>query len=166
MTAAIIAVLGSLVGVALGSTLGYLAQYALANRTHKWQLEGTKRQSYAEFLMSISASYAKAKAREGDPEEADLLRATSVIELIADDKISEQARSLQVRVRDVHGGIRQGKSAAENEVADVDYARRELIKLFKADLDIPLDGDQDQRRAGPRLQASQVQISRDNPSSN
>ena len=151
MTAAIIAVVGSLVGVALGSTLGFLAQYSLANRTHKWQLEDTKRQSYAAFLTSISASFAKAKAGKGDPEEADLLRATSVIELIADGKISEQARSLQIKVTDVHGRIRQGDSAVEQEeVPDVDHARRELIKLFKADLDIPLDSDNGQAadRAG------------------
>lgn len=68
MTTAIIAVVGSLVGVALGSALSFLAQYSLANRTRKWKLEDTKRQSYAEFLTSISASYAKAKAGEGDPE--------------------------------------------------------------------------------------------------
>ena len=138
MTTAIIAVVGSLVGVALGATLGFLAQYSLAKKTREWQLADTKRQSYAAFLTSISASFAKATAGQGDPEEADLLRATSVIELIADEKISDRARSLQTKVRDAHGRIRQG-SSAEQEVPDVDHGRRELIKLFKADLDIPFD---------------------------
>jgi hypothetical protein len=89
-------------------------------------------------LTSISASYAKAEAHRGDPEEADILRATSVIELIADEKIPKQARLLQIKVKEVHGRIRQGDSEAEKEVPHVDHTRRELIELFKADLDIPL----------------------------
>lgn len=141
MASVTVAVIGSLAGVALGSGLGFLAQYLLASMTRKWQQEDTKRQSYAAFLTSISASYAKAKAGKGDPEESDLLRATSVIELIADEGISEQARSLQIRVTDVHGRLRQGNPAAERELPGVDHDRRELIKLFKADLDIPLDTD-------------------------
>jgi hypothetical protein len=141
MTTAIIAVVGSLVGVVLGSTLSFLTQYALANRTRKWQLEDTKRKSYAEFLMSISASYARAKAHEGDPEEADLLRATSAIELIADEEISNRARSLQIGVTEVHGRIRKGDSAAEKELPALDHARGELIRLFKFDLDTPLNGE-------------------------
>jgi hypothetical protein len=141
MSATTTAVIG-LVGVALGAALSFLAQYALANRTHKWELEDTKRKSYAEFLTSISASYAKAAAHEGDPQEADLLRATSIVELIADEKVSEQARSLQKKVTEVHGEIRQAKtrakrSAAEKKVPGVDDERRKLIKLFKTDLDIP-----------------------------
>jgi len=151
MTTAIIAVVGSLVGVALGSALSYLAQYSLANRTRKWKLEDTKRQSFAEFLTSISASYAKAKAGEGDPEDADLLRATAVIELIAGRKIADQARQLQIQVTGVHKKLRQGGSTVKQaDVDDADRARRELIELFKADLDIPADGDigQDAGRAG------------------
>jgi hypothetical protein len=152
MNTAIIAVAGSLVGVALGSALSFLAQYALANRTHKWQLEDTKRQSSVEFLTSISVSYANAKAHKGDPEEADLLRATSVIQLVADEEIYKQARLIQVKVTDVHGGIRQAKTkeekeAAEKPVSDVDNARGKLIELFKADLHIPLDGGQAGSRA-------------------
>ena len=104
-------------------------------------------------MTSISASFAEARAGQGDPEEADLLRATSVIELVADGKISEQARLLQIKVTDVHGIIRQGDSAVEQEeVPDVDHARRELIKLFKADLDIPLDSDD--RQAADQAGAS------------
>ena len=150
------AVIG-LVGVALGSAVSFLAQYALANRTHKWQLEDTKRQSYVEFLTSISVSYAKAKAHKGDPEEADLLRATSVIQLIADERIYKQARLVQIKVTEVHGGIRQAKTkeeekAAEKPVSGVDDERRKLIKLFKDDLHIPLDGNNGQ--AASRAEAS------------
>jgi hypothetical protein len=155
MTTAIIAVVGSLAGVGLGSTLGstlsFLAQYSLTSRTRNWKLEDTKRQSYAEFLTSISASYARAKAREGDPEDADLLRATAVIELIAERKIAERARLLQEQVTEVHKRLRLGDSAVEQtEVPKADHARRELITLFKADLDIPPDGDNGQAagRAG------------------
>lgn len=141
MTTAIIAVVGSLIGVVLGSALSFLAQYSLANRMHKWKLEDTKRQSYAEFLTSISASYAKAKAGEGDAEDSDLLRATAVIELIAEREIADPARHLQIQVTEVHKRLRKGDSKVEQTgVLATDRARRELIKLFKADLDSRPDG--------------------------
>lgn len=140
MATAIIAVVGSLLGVVLGSALGFLAQKSLANRIHKWELDDTKRESYADFLRSISASYAKAKAGEGDPEEADLLRATAVIELIAERNIAEQARALQKQVTGVHARLRRKVSGVEEtEVPGADQARRDLIRVFKADLDIPPD---------------------------
>jgi hypothetical protein len=162
MTTAIIAVVGSLVGVALGSALSFLAQYSLANRTRKWKLEDTKRQSYAEFLTSISTSYARAKAGEGDPEDADLLRATAVIELIAEGKIADQARQLQVQVTEVHKKLRQGDpTVTQTDVDDADHTRREVIKLFKADLDIPSDDDkgQDGGQAGTSGRATTDQPS-------
>lgn len=96
-------------------------------------------------MTSISASYAKAKVGEGDPEDADLLRATAVIELIAESTIADQARQLQIQVTDVHQKLRQGDSKVKQaDVDDADRVRRELIKLFKADLDIPPDGDKGQ----------------------
>lgn len=96
-------------------------------------------------MTSISASYAKAKAGEGEPEDADLLRATAVIELIAGRKLADQARQLQIQVTDVHKRLRRGDSVVEQkEVDDADHARRELIELFKADLDISPDGDNGQ----------------------
>jgi hypothetical protein len=138
MATAIIAIAGSLLGVVLGSALSFLAQNSLANRMHKWKLVDIKRESYADYLRSISASYAKAKAGKGDPEEADLLRATAVIELIAERKVAEQARRLQKQVTDVHAQLRQGESGVEEtEVLKADQARRDLVGLFKADLDIP-----------------------------
>jgi hypothetical protein len=144
MATGIIAIVGSLLGVILGSVLSFLAQNALAKRTRKWELENTKRESYADFLRSISASYAKAKAGKGDPEEADLLRATAVIELIAEGKIAEHARLLQRKVTDVHARLRQQDSIAEEtEVREADQARRDLIRLFKADLDIPPEAEDD-----------------------
>lgn len=144
MATAIIAIVGSLLGVILGSGLSFLAQYSLAQRTRKWTLADTKRESYADFLRSISASYAKAKAGKGDPEEADLLRATAVIELIAERKIANQARSLQRQVTDVHARLRQQDPVAEETgVGEADAARRDLIRLFKADLDIPPDAGHD-----------------------
>jgi hypothetical protein len=142
MATAIVAVMGSLLGVVLGSALSFVAQNSLANRTRKWALEDTKRESYADFLRSISASYARAKAGKGDPEEADLLRATAVIELIAERKIAEQARGLQEQVTDVHTRLRQEDSGIQEiEVLEADQARRDLIGLFKADLDIPPDAE-------------------------
>jgi hypothetical protein len=140
MATAIVAVAGSLLGVVLGSALSFLAQNSLANRMHRWGLEDTKRESYADFLRSISASYAKAKAGTEDPEEADLLRATAAIELIAEWRIAEQARRLQEQVTDVHVRLRaKGPGVEETGVREADRARRDLIKLFKADLDIPPD---------------------------
>lgn len=159
-----IAVVGALVGVALGSVLSFFTQKALANRTrkwqledasrtHKWRLEDIKRQSYAEFLTSISTSYAKAVANEGDPYDADLLRATAVIELIADKRISGQARALQKKVTCIHTRIRSGgraRKAAEKEVPCADRRRYELIDVFQSDLDILLDGDSGQAASAGR----------------
>jgi hypothetical protein len=136
-------------GVVLGSALSFLAQNSLANRMHKWELEDTKRESYADFLRSISASYAKAKVGKGDPEEADLLRATAVIELIAERKIAEQARLLQKQVTDVHARLRQKDSGVEEtEVPQAEQARRVLLRLLQADLDIPPDVEEDGHAAG------------------
>jgi ABC-type phosphate/phosphonate transport system permease subunit len=57
MATAIVAIVGSLLGVVLGSALSFLAQNSLANRMHRMGgLEDTKRESYADFLRSISAS--------------------------------------------------------------------------------------------------------------
>jgi gas vesicle protein len=152
MATAIIAIVGSLLGVVLGSALSFLAQNSLGKRTRKWELEDTKRESYADFLRSISASYAKAKVGEGDPEEADLLRATAVIELIAERKIAEHARLLQKKVTDVHARLRQQYPVAEETgVREADQARRDLISLFKADLDIPPDVEDDHQAGQARV---------------
>jgi len=119
---------------------------------HKWELGDIKRESYADFLRSISASYAKAKAGTGDPEEADLLRATAVIELIAERKIADQARRLQRQVTDVHAQLRQKDSGVEEtEVLKADQARRDLVGLFKADLDIPPDVEDDHAEGQARV---------------
>src|SRR6266702_8679463 len=99
MDTAIVAVVGSLLGVVLGSALSFVAQNSLANRTRKWELADTKRESYADFLRSISASYAQAKAGTGDPEEADLLRATAVIELIAEGRLPTKPAGARDKLR-------------------------------------------------------------------
>jgi hypothetical protein len=150
MATAIVAIVGSLLGVVLGSALSFLGQKSMASRTRGWKLEDIKRESYADFLRSISSSYAKAKAGKGDPEEADLLRATAVIELIAESTISDQARMLQEKITDVHARLRQKDDTAEEEAAEADQARRDLIRRFKTDLGIQVDGEDDHaaRRAG------------------
>lgn len=132
MASVIIAVVGSLLGV----VLGFLAQFLQANRAHRWQLEDIKRQAYAEFLRSISASYAQARSRAGDSEDANILRATTVIELIAEDKLAEQTRQLSNDVIEAHNILRDGGSEKDAGVDGVDTARKGLVDLFKADLGI------------------------------
>lgn len=136
MAPAIVAVIGSLLGVALG----FLAQYVQAERMHKWQVEGSlnemKRQVYAEFLRSISASYTQARSNQGNSEDANVLKATAEIELFAGRKISKAARLLSTQVIRVHSRLRENPRVGQLEVPEVDSARLEIISLFQADLGI------------------------------
>jgi hypothetical protein len=133
MASTIIAVVGSLLGV----VLGFLIQYLQANRAHKWHLEDQKRDAYAELLRSISASYAQAYSGEGASEDANILRAISVIELLSETKISRAARRLQMRVDRAHKILRaEGYEAAAEAIDKADHDRLELVKLFHDDLDI------------------------------
>lgn len=136
MAPAIIAVIGSLLGVALG----YLIQYLQAERVHTWQVKDSlseiKRQTYAEFLRSISASYAQSRTSQGNSEDANILKATAQIELLAGQKISKAARLLSTRVIQVHARLRENPQIGQKEVPEVDSARLELVSLFQADLGI------------------------------
>jgi hypothetical protein len=57
MGAAIVAAVAGL----LGAALGYLGQSLRTRQEHRWAIEAVKREVYAEFLRSISASYAQAE---------------------------------------------------------------------------------------------------------
>lgn len=162
MGAAIVGVVGSLLGV----LLGFIGQSLRARQERKLAMDTAKREIYAEFLRSISASYAQAKSEaksvrtipqeakpsQSDtqeakpsqskvPEDANLLAATAAIELVADQTISKPARELSDRVICVHNKLRRDLSADEKDVPKVNEQREDLIKLFQKDLGI-LPGDQ------------------------
>jgi hypothetical protein len=127
MVSAIVAVVGSLLGVALGFFLQYWQ--------HRWHLADLKREAYAELLRSISASYYQACAGGSNSEDANVLKATAVIELLAEAEIAEAARRLQVQVFETHEKIRsEGREVAKEEIEKTDRDRLCLIKLFKSDL--------------------------------
>jgi hypothetical protein len=129
MASAIVAVVGSLLGVALGFVLQYWQ--------HTWRLEDLKREAYGELLRSISASYYQACSGEDNSEDANVLKARAVIELLAEPDIAEAARQLEEQVRKTHGKIRiEGKDAAAEEINKTDIDRRNLIKKFQPDLGI------------------------------
>jgi hypothetical protein len=107
--------------------LGFFVQYLLASRARRWQLDDLKREAYAEFLRSISASFSQAYYGEGKSEDASLLKATAVIERLAEPDISKLARALQQQVDCTHRKLRsEGPDAAEDDMQDT-----ALIEKFK-----------------------------------
>jgi len=103
VTTALIAVAGSLLGV----VLGFFAQYLQADLAHRRHLDDLKREAYAELLRAVSASYAQASSGGGTSEDAALLKATTVIELLADPEIGSAARNLENLVSTAHMLLRQ-----------------------------------------------------------
>jgi hypothetical protein len=130
---ALIAVAGSLLGV----VLGFFAQHLQEDLAHRRHLDDLKREAYAELLRAVSASYAQAASGGGTAEDAALLKATTVVELLADSAVGSAARSLEQLVSTAHALLRRsGYEAARAEVENADRARLDLIRIFKADLGI------------------------------
>jgi hypothetical protein len=135
MGSVIAGVIGTLLGVLLGGAL----QQLQASRARGWQREdalvGTKRAVFAEYLRSISASYAQAMSgNRTRSEDANLHAATAQIEVLCDAAVFEPVRALTASVIDVHSRIAAGTGVDESEVDDVDRRRRHVIDLFKADI--------------------------------
>jgi hypothetical protein len=135
MSAAVVGVVGTLLGVVIGAA----AQQLQASRSRKWQqadlLRTTKRGVYAEFLRSISASYAQAlSGHRSRTEDASLLAAAAEIEVLSGREVSRPARDLANAVIDVHSKIASGAGVPEAVIDDVDRRRYEVIDVFRADL--------------------------------
>lgn len=135
MGSVVVGVMGTLLGVLIG---GFLQQVQ-ASRSHRWQredsLSDTKRSVYAEFLRSISASYAQAvSGQRSRSEDANLLAAVAEIAILCGEDVSEPARDLVNAVIDTHTRIAAGAGETDALVADVDRRRYEVIDLFKSDL--------------------------------
>src|SRR5579863_3892248 len=129
MASAIVAVAGSLLGVALGFVLQYWQ--------HRWHLADLKREAYKELLRAISASYHQACSGGDKSEDANILKARAVIELLAEPDIGEATRQLEQQVYKTHEKIRgESREAAAEEVDKTDHDRKELIKKFQPDLGI------------------------------
>jgi hypothetical protein len=139
MGAVVVGVIGTLLGVLIGGAV----QHLQALGTRKWQKEDslstTKQAVYAEYLRSISASYAQTKSgHRRASEDANLLAAAAQIEVLCRDKVSGPARDLVSKVIAVHHKIAAGTGVVDVEVEaeaeDVDRRRYELIDLFRDDL--------------------------------
>jgi hypothetical protein len=129
-----VSVIGALVGVLVGGAL----QQAQASRNRRWLQEDAlwtaKRTVYAEYLRSISGSYAEAMAgHRSRADDARLYAATAEIEVLAGRRVHLPARDLANAVIEVHSEIAAGTGATEATVADVDRRRYKIIELFKAD---------------------------------
>lgn len=135
MGSVIVGIVGTLLGVLVGGTV----QHVQALRNRKWQkedaLNNTKRSVYAEYLRSISASYAQAKSGHRSPsEDGNLNAALAEIQVLSREEVWRPARDLVTTVIDVHSKISAGTAGAEALVPNVDRRRLEVIDLFKADL--------------------------------
>jgi ABC-type amino acid transport system permease subunit len=133
----IIGMVGTLLGVVIGSVL----QHMQASRNRRWQsddsLSQARRKVYVEYLRSISASYAQAMSGERSrTEDGRLHAATAEIEILAGHEVSVPARELTDTIIEVHSAIAKGTGVEEALVA-ADHRRYEMIALFKADLGIP-----------------------------
>ncbi|MGW1767344.1 hypothetical protein ACWCQL_25195 [Streptomyces sp. NPDC002073] len=149
MGSVVVGVIGTLLGV----LIGVVAQQAQAKRSHRWQREdvlnsqrwqredvlgSAKRAVYAEYLRSISASYAQAiSGQRTRTEDAHLLAATAELEILSGPEVAEPARDLVDTVMKVHERIATGSGVPKAEVDAVDRRRLEIVDLFKADLGLP-----------------------------
>ena len=128
MGSVVVGVTGTLLGVLIGGAV----QQMQASRARHWQrqdsLSNTKRAVYAEYLRSISASYAQAMSgQRSRPEDANLHAATAEIEVLCGEEVSGPARDLVNKVIDVHSKIAAGTGVVEVAVHDVDRRRYEVI---------------------------------------
>jgi len=135
MGSVIVSVVGSLLGVLIGSAV----QQIQASRNRGWQWEDAlstaKRGVYAEYLRSISASYGQAMSgQRSRTEDARLYAATAEIEVLASRMVSVRSRDLADEVIKVHSAIAAGAGVEEATVTEVDRRRQEVVALFKADL--------------------------------
>lgn len=135
MNNVVVGVAGTLLGVLLGGAL----QQLQAARGQRWKrqdaLADTKRAVFAEYLRSISASYAQAMAGERTrSEDAHLHAATAQIEVLCDAAVFEPVRSVTAEIVDLHSRIAAGSGVSQAELDAVDGRRRRLIEIFKADI--------------------------------
>lgn len=135
MGSVIVGIVGTLLGVLIGGAV----QHVQALRNRKWQkedaLSSIKRGVYAEYLRSISASYAQAMSgHRSRSEDGNLHSAMAEIEVLSGEEVATSARDLVSTVIDVHSKISAGTGVAEALVTDVDRRRHEVIDLFKVDL--------------------------------
>jgi len=135
MGSAIVGVIGTLLGLLIGAA----AQQVQASRSRNWQqadlLRTIKRRVYAEYLRSISASYAQAlSGHRTRTEDASLLAATAEIEILSDTEVSAPARELTNTVINVHSEIASGAGVPKSDIEKADRDRYKVIDIFKADL--------------------------------
>ena len=135
MDAGVAAVIGTLAGTVLGSLLQGAQAWGTRRSQRADALTDAKRRVYAEYLRSISASYAQADAGQWSAtEEANLRAAAAEIDILAGPNVSEPAQELVEVVLEVHRKLVARDEEARARVPDVNRERLRLKDLFKADL--------------------------------
>ena len=149
----VIAIVG-VTGILLGAIVGAVGQQLQAARNHRWQKEDllntAKRVVYAEYVRSISASFAQAQSgHRSRTEDGSLRAATAEIQILAAKDVAGRATALTEKVIEVHTRIAEG-GVEKADIDHVDHLRLELINLFKADLGIKVPGAAATAVAPPR----------------
>jgi hypothetical protein len=173
MDAAVVGVVGSLLGVVIGVFAQQLQakrnrqwQQADSVRSHRWEqedlLKNIKRVVYTEYLRSVDASYAQADAAvRSRSEDEKISTAVAEIELLSNAEISERVRSHSKNVLSVHDKLAHAtdKAVIYEDVLAADKERMNLIALFKNDLGINAPIDDSPRMLLSRPKRNEAQVS-------
>ena len=142
MSAAVVGIIGSLLGVALG--LGY--QYLQHRMQRQELLDDAKRKAYTDYLRAVDASYTQADEHQTERSEDRKIReAAAEIELLAKQAIRQEVRQHSDRVIEAHDMVARGDKSL---VPECDAKRIEILGMFKDDLRIKDDLETEHRRPG------------------
>jgi len=161
MNSAAVGVIGTLLGVVVGGALQEFREW----RKRRWNKEDLlsdhKRIAYAQYVRSISASFAEAEAGVLAPREHGNLRAaTAEIQILSAKEVSGPVSELTETVVKTHEELAKAASLSQTEkekekekilakIEDVNRARLAVIELFKGDLAVNSAGHSDRRHRDP-----------------
>ncbi|MFF5288608.1 hypothetical protein [Paractinoplanes globisporus] len=157
MNSAAVGVIGTLLGVVVGGALQEFREW----RKRRWNKEDLlsdhKRIAYAQYVRSISASFAEAEAGVLAPREHGNLRAaTAEIQILSAKAVSGPVSELTETVVKTHEELAKAASLSQTEkekilakIEDVNRARLAVIELFKGDLAVNSAGHSDRRHRDP-----------------
>jgi hypothetical protein len=141
MSAAVVGIVGSLLGVALG----FYFQYLQHRMQRQELLDDAKRTAYTNYLRAVDASYTQADElhQTERSEDGKITEAVAEIELLARRTIHQKVREHSDNVIEAHNMVARGD---KSKVPECDAKRRVILGMFKDDLGIKDDLETEHRR--------------------